>query len=255
MILDKFSLKGKVAVVTGASRGIGKVMSLALAEAGADVVVAARTLPKLEALSEEIRSLNRTCLICQADVTKANDIGRMVEKTIREFGQVDILVNNAGMNIRKMAIDLTEPEWDRILNTNLRSYFFCAQAVAREMAKRKGGKIINMASIRSVVAPPRAPAYTASKGGVSQLTKALAVEWAEYNIRVNAIAPGYTETELTAHFKETEKDLYEKIRQRTALKRWGLPEDLAGTLIYLASDASEYMTGQTLYVDGGYLLT
>jgi len=255
MILDKFSVKGKVAIVTGASRGIGKVMSLTLAEGGADVVVAARTLEKLEALSEQIRLLNRNCLVCETDITEANNIEMMVEKTIHKFGKVDILVNNAGMNIRKRAIDLTEPEWDRILNTNLKSYFFCAQAVAREMAKRNGGKIINIASIRSVIAPPMAPAYTASKGGVSQLTKALAVEWAPLNIRVNAIAPGYTETELTAHFKEKEKDLYEKIRERTALKRWGLPEDFAGTLIYLASDASDYMTGQTLYVDGGYLLT
>ena len=255
MILDKFSLQGKVAIVTGASRGIGKVMSLALAEAGAEVVVAARTLTKLQDLSEKIRSLGRRCVVCRADITEAEDIGRMVKNTIDEFGKVDILLNNAGMNIRKRALDLTVPEWDRILNTNLNAYFFCAQAAAREMTKRNGGNIVNIASIRSVVAPPMAAAYTASKGGVSQLTKALAVEWAEYNIRVNAIAPGYTETELTAHFKEKEKDLYEKIQARTALKRWGLPEDFAGTLIYLASDASEYMTGQTLYVDGGYLLT
>jgi len=255
MILDKFSLKGKVAIVTGASRGIGKAMSLALAESGADVVVVARTLMKLETLSGEIRSLGRKCLVCQADITEARSIERMVKDTVHEFGRVDILVNNAGMNIRKSALDLAEPEWDRILNTNLKAYFFCSQAAAREMAGRGGGRIINIASIRSVIAPPLAPAYTASKGGVSQLTKALAVEWAEYNIRVNALAPGYTETELTAHFKEKERDLYEKIRERTALKRWGLPEDLTGTLIFLASAASEYITGQTLYVDGGYLLT
>jgi len=255
MILDKFSLKGKVAIVTGASRGMGKVMSLALAEAGADVVVAARTLMKLEALSEQIRSLNRNCLVYQIDVTEFDKIELMVKKTIDEFGKVDILVNNAGMNIRKMAIDLSQPEWDKVLNTNLKAYFFCAQAVAREMAKKNGGKIVNIASLRSIIAPPMAPAYTASKGGVSQLTKALAVEWAKYKIRVNAIAPGYIETELTAHFKEKEIDIYESIRDRTALKRWGLPEDIVGILIYLASDASEYMTGQTLYIDGGYLLT
>jgi NAD(P)-dependent dehydrogenase (short-subunit alcohol dehydrogenase family) len=255
MILDKFSVKGKVAIVTGASRGMGKVMSLTLAEAGADVVVAARTLMKLEALSEQIRSLNRNCLVYQIDITEFDNIELMVKKTIDEFGKIDILVNNAGMNIRKTAIDLTQSEWDKVLNTNLKAYFFCAQAVAREMAKRNGGKIINIASLRSIIAPPMAPAYTASKGGVSQLTKALAVEWAKYNIRVNAIAPGYIETELTAHFKEKEIDIYESIRDRTALKRWGLPEDIVGTLIYLASDASEYMTGQTLYIDGGYLLT
>ena len=255
MILDKFSVKGKVAIVTGASRGMGKVMSLTLAEAGADVVVAARTLMKLEALSEQIRSLNRNCLVYQIDITEFDNIELMVKKTIDEFGKIDILVNNAGMNIRKTAIDLTQPEWDKVLNTNLKAYFFCAQAVAREMAKKNGGKIINIASLRSIIAPPMAPAYTASKGGVSQLTKALAVEWAKYNIRVNAIAPGYIETELTAHFKEKEIDIYESIRDRTALKRWGLPEDIVGTLIYLASDASEYMTGQTLYIDGGYLLT
>jgi NAD(P)-dependent dehydrogenase (short-subunit alcohol dehydrogenase family) len=255
MILDKFSLKGKVAIVTGASRGIGKAMSLALAESGAEVVVVARTLLKLEALSDQIHSLGRKCLVCQGDITEAENIERMVKDTVHEFGRIDILVNNAGMNIRKRALDLAEPEWDRILNTNLKAYFFCAQAAAREMAARGGGRIINIASIRSVIAPPLAPAYTASKGGVSQLTKALAVEWAEYNIRVNALAPGYTETELTAHFKEKEKDLYEKIRERTALKRWGWPEDLTGPLIFLASAASEYMTGQTLFVDGGYLLT
>ena len=255
MILDRFSLKDQVAVVTGASRGIGKAMSLAFAEAGADVVAAARTLPKLEALAEQIRSFNRRCLVCQTDTTVAQDIDRLVRKTLEEFGRVDILVNNAGMNVRKLAIDLSEPEWDRILNTNLKAYFFCAQAVARVMAKKNGGKIINISSLRAILAPPMASAYTASKGGVSQLTKALAVEWAGFNIRVNAIAPGYTETELTAHFKEKEKDLYESIRTRTALKRWGRPEDLTGVAIFLASDASAYLTGQTLYVDGGYALT
>jgi len=255
MILDKFSLKGKVAIVTGASRGIGKAMSLALAEAGSDVAVAARTLPKLEDLSEQIRSLNRNCVVCQTDVTRSEDLEKLVQKTLQKLGRIDILLNNAGMNVRKLAIDLSESEWDRVLNTNLKAYFFCAQAVAKEMVKGKGGSIINIASLRSLIAPPMAPAYTASKGGVSQLTKALAVEWARYKIRVNAIAPGYTETELTAHFKEKEKDQYETIRERTALKRWGLPEDLTGLLIYLASDASQYLTGQTIYVDGGYSLT
>lgn len=194
MILDKFSLKGKVAIVTGASRGIGKAMSLALAEAGSDVAVAARTLTKLEDLSEQIRSLNRNCVVCQTDVTRSKDLEKLVQKTLQKLGRIDILVNNAGMNVRKLAIDLSEPEWDRVLNTNLKANFFCAQAVAKEMAKSKGGAIINIASLRSLIAPPMAPAYTASKGGVSLLTKALAVEWARYKIRVNAISPGYTET-------------------------------------------------------------
>jgi NAD(P)-dependent dehydrogenase (short-subunit alcohol dehydrogenase family) len=255
MILDKFSLKGKVAIVTGASRGIGKAMSLALAEAGADVAVAARTLSKLEELQEQIRSLGRNCFVCQADVTRSEDRQHLVGKTAGNLGRVDILVNNAGMNVRKLAIDYSEAEWDRVLDTNLKAYFFCAQAAAKEMAKRNSGAIINISSLRSLIAPPMAPAYTASKGGVSQLTKALAVEWARYGIRVNAISPGYTETELTAHFKEKEKDQYEAIRQRTALKRWAVPEDLTGLLIYLASDASQYVTGQTIYVDGGYALT
>ncbi len=255
MILEKFSLKGKVGLVTGASRGIGAAMSFALAEAGADMVIAARTLGRWEEEREKIVSLGRKCLVCQTDITKTEDIHKMVTTAIREFGGVDILVNNAGMNIRKKALDLSEAEWDTILNTNLKAYFLCSQVVAREMSQRNGGTIINIASLRSKIAPPMAPAYTASKGGVSQLTKALAVEWAEYNIRVNAMAPGWTETELTAHYKEKEREIYESIRDRTALKRWAVPEDLLGTLIYLASDASEYVTGQTLYVDGGYLLT
>jgi NAD(P)-dependent dehydrogenase (short-subunit alcohol dehydrogenase family) len=255
MILEKFSLKGRVAVVTGASRGIGKAMSLALAEAGADVAVAARTLLKLEDLSEKIRSLGRNCLVCQTDITRSEEVANLVQKTLQKLGKIDILVNNAGMNVRKLAIDLSEPEWDRILDTNLKAYFFCSQTVAKEMAKSKRGAIINIASVRSLIAPPMASAYTASKGGVSQLTKALAVEWARHGIRVNAIAPGYTDTELTAHFKEKETDQYEAIRERTALKRWAVPEDLTGLLIYLASDASEYVTGQTIYVDGGYSLT
>ncbi len=255
MILEKFSLKGKVAIVTGASRGIGRAMCLALAEAGADVAAAARTVPRLESLSGEIRSLGRKCAVCPTDVTRPEDIAGLIRKTLQELGRIDILLNNAGMNIRKPAIDLAEAEWDRVLDTNLKAYFFCSQAAAKEMAKGGGGAIVNIASLRSLIAPPLAPAYTASKGGVSQLTKALAVEWARYGIRVNAIAPGYTETELTAHFKEKEKDLYETIRGRTALKRWALPEDLAGLMIFLASEASAYVTGQTIYVDGGYALT
>lgn len=255
MILNKFSLNGKTAIVTGASRGIGKVMALALAESGADVVIASRNLEKLKLLSDEIHSLNRKCLVCRLDVKNLDSIEAMAKETIDAFGSIDILVNNAGTNIRKMAIDLTESDWNEILDTNLKGYFFCSKIVAREMAKRRRGKIINISSLRSVIAPPNASAYTASKGGVSQLTKALAVEWSEYNIHVNAIAPGYTETDLTAHFKEKERDLYEAIRERTPLKRWGRPEDLSGALIYLSSDASDFMTGQTLYIDGGYLLT
>jgi NAD(P)-dependent dehydrogenase (short-subunit alcohol dehydrogenase family) len=164
MILEKFSLKGRAAVVTGASRGIGKAMSLALAEAGADVAVAARTLLKLEDVCEKIHSLGRNCVACQTDVTRSEDIANLVQKTLHKLGKIDILVNNAGMNVRKLAIDLSEPEWDRILDTNLKAYFFCSQAVAKEMAKSKRGTIINIASVRSLIAPPMASAYTASKG-------------------------------------------------------------------------------------------
>lgn len=255
MILNKFSLNGKTAIVTGASGGIGKVMALALAESGADIVIAARNLEKLNLLRDQICSLNRKCLVCRLDVKNLDSIEMMAKDTINAFDKIDILVNNAGINIRKMAIDLTENEWDEILDTNLKGYFFCAKIVAREMAKHRKGKIVNISSLRSVIAPPKASAYTASKGGVTQLTKALAVEWSEFNIRVNAIAPGYMETDLTAHFKQNQKDLYESIRERTPLKRWGRPEDLVGALIYLSSDASDFMTGQTLYVDGGYMLT
>lgn len=252
MILDEMSLTGKTAIVTGASRGLGKAMALGLAEAGADVVLVSRGMPELRAAAQEIGRLGRSALPISADVSNLKDVGAMVERVVSEFGRIDILVNNAGTTVRMPSESFTEEAWDKVIDVNLKGAFFCAQAVGKVMINQSSGKIINIASLLSVIGVPTAVAYAASKGGISQLTKTLAVEWAKYNINVNAIGPGYFRTDLTKPLQE-DKDRSAQILSRIPMRRWGDPDDLKGVVVFLASEASDYITGQTIYVDGGWL--
>jgi 2-deoxy-D-gluconate 3-dehydrogenase len=251
-VLDDFRLDGKVSVVTGASRGLGRAMAEALAEAGSHLVLAARTVGGLETLAQKIQALGVKAMALPVHVENETDLDELVEHTLREFGRIDVLVNNAGTIARHAAQDFPLRDWDRILAVNLRSVFLLCQKVARVMRRQGGGKIINTASLLSEIGVPTIPAYAASKGGIRQLTKALAVEWAQYNINVNAIGPGYFRTELTEKLYRDPKR-YQQITGRLAIKRWGKPDDLKGAVVFLASSASNYVTGQVLYVDGGYL--
>ena len=247
----EFDLTGKVAIVTGASRGLGYQFSLALAKYGADLVVCSRTLSDLDELADEINDLGRNALKLQMDVTSLMDANNMVETVIDRYGYIDILVNNAGMNIPQWAEEVTESNWDLVVNTNLKGLFFCAQAVGRKMIKQNKGKIINISSDAGSVGLIKRAAYCASKGGVNQITKVLAIEWAKYNINVNAIAPAFIETPFTEPmFSDPEFHRY--VIDNTPLGRVGKTSDVIGALIYLASQASDYVTGHTLLVDGGW---
>lgn len=245
-----FDLTGKVAFVTGASSGIGRASALALASQGAKVVVTARRLEKLEALVAEIRTRGKEGLAIQMDVTKKADIEAAVAKTVTTFGKIDILLNNAGALDYSPFLDMTEESWDKIIDTNLKGYFLVAQSVAREMAKNKYGRIINIASIASGgigIGFGQLAHYCASKGGVIGLTEAMAAELGQYNILVNAIGPGGIETEMTKGVDMS------SFNARLSVKRIGKPEEIAAAVVYLASDESSYTTGATLYVDGGWL--
>lgn len=251
MILDKFRLDGKVAIVTGASTGLGQGMAIALAEAGADIV-GVDYVPCTET-KQKIESIGRRFLEIQANLMTIEPINMIIEKTIQEFGKLDILVNNAGIIRRCDAIDFTEKDWDDVLAINLKTVFFFCQAAARQFIKQgTGGKIINIASMLSFQGGIRVPSYTASKSGVAGITRALANEWAKYNINVNAIAPGYMATDNTKPLREDPVRSAE-ILSRIPAGRWGTPEDLQGAVVFLASAASDYVNGCILNVDGGWL--
>ena len=246
-----FDLTGKVAIVTGATRGLGKAMAIALAEAGCNVVGIGQS--SLDSTKEEIEKIGKKFLGINADLSKLDRIDEIVEKTINEFGRVDILVNNAGIIRREDAINYKETDWDDIMNVNLKTAFFLSQRVAKEFVKQnEGGKIINIASMLSFQGGIRVPAYTASKSGIMGITKALANEWAKYNININAIAPGYMATDNTKALRDDDSRS-EEILSRIPADRWGTPEDLMGSVVFLASDASSYINGHTLAVDGGWL--
>jgi 2-deoxy-D-gluconate 3-dehydrogenase len=247
----EFDLSGKVAIVSGAGRGMGSHFAMSLARYGADIVLCSRTRSELEKVAAEIRELGRRVLIQQMDVLKNSEIQAMVEAAVKEFGKIDILVNNAGLNVPQWAEEVTEEAWDRVMNTNLKGLFFVAQAVGRVMIKQKRGKIINISSQSGSVGLIMRAAYCASKGGVNLLTKVLAVEWAKHNVLVNAIAPTFVETPLTKPMLAKE-DFRIYVLGNIPLGRVGKPEDVIGAVIYLASEASNMVTGHVLLVDGGW---
>lgn len=250
-IENLFNLNGKVAIVTGTSRGLGKAMAIALAKAGANIVGVG--VSDMSETKEEIKKVGRQFLEIKADLTNTKSVDKIVSETVKKFGGIDILVNNSGTIRREDAINYKEKDWDDILNLNLKTLFFLSQKVAKQFMKQEtGGKIINIASMLSFQGGIKVPAYTASKSGVMGLTKALANEWAKYNINVNAIAPGYMATDNTKQIREDEKRSQE-ILDRIPSGRWGTPEDLAGAVVFLASKASDYVNGHTLAVDGGWL--
>lgn len=250
MGIEIFGLEGKVALVTGASRGLGKTMALALAEAGADVVVVSRSPADLELTAAEIRGRGRRALVVKTDVTRAGEVEGLAARALEEFGHIDILINNSGISGEKEFLKLSEGEWDEVLDINLKGVFLCTQVVGRHMVERRRGKVINMASAAALVGVSHLAAYCASKGGVLQLTRALALEWAKYNIQVNAICPGYIATPLNEAFAATEAG-QQFIRRAVPMRRMGRPDDLAGIAIYLASEASNYVTGAAFVLDGG----
>jgi 2-deoxy-D-gluconate 3-dehydrogenase len=245
-----FDLTGQIAVVTGASTGLGKAMTLALASAGADVVVVDHS--SKEEVAQEVQKIGRRAISIAADLTQMDSIEKIESAAIAEFGKIDILVNNAGTIRRTPAIDCSEKDWDDVMSLNAKSVFFLAQAVARDMMKRKYGKIINIASLLSFQGGILVPSYAASKGAVAQVTKAMANEWAQHGICVNAIAPGYVATNNTKALLE-DAVRAKAIVDRIPAGRWGVPEDLAGAVVFLASSASDYVNGHILVVDGGWL--
>ena len=248
---SEFDLSGKVAIVTGAGRGLGYHIALILAKYGADLVICSRTVSEMEKTKEEVEKFGRRVLVQKMDVNQIPEIHAMVEASQKSFGHLDILVNNAGVNIPQWAIDVTEEAWDKILDTNLKGLFFCAQAVGKVMIQQKRGKIINISSQTGTVAIRQRAAYCASKGGVNQVTKLLAIEWAKHNINVNAIAPTFLETPFTKPMFEKE-GFREFVLGNIPLGRIGKPEDVLGAVIYLASEASNLVTGHVLLVDGGW---
>jgi gluconate 5-dehydrogenase len=245
-----FDLTGKVAIVTGTSRGLGQYLGRALARAGADLVITSRDPDTLKAFQNEIESLGRKALPLSLDVREYDSIQVMVNAALAHHGKIDILVNNAGCNVRKPALDVTWEDWNLILNTNLRGTFFVSQAVARHMVSRKYGRIINIGSVTSVAGYAGLGPYGASRGGVKQLTMSLADDWGSHGITVNCLAPGWFKTAQNAVMYEN-KEWVEYLCDRIPLKRPGQPQDLDGAVVFLASDASAYVTGQTLLVDGG----
>jgi len=252
MILDKFKLNGKVAIVTGAGRGLGQGIAMGLAEAGADVALVVSTTTNNET-AQKIKALGRRSCQIKADLLQKDSVARIVETTVKELGGVDILVNNAGIIRRAPLLEFSEQDWDEVIQINQKSLFFLGQAAAKQMVKQgRGGKIINIASLLSFQGGIRVPSYTASKSAVMGLTRIMANELAAQRINVNGIAPGYMETDNTAALRADPKRNAE-ILARIPAGRWGSAEDLKGAAVFLASAASDYMHGYTIAVDGGWL--
>jgi len=245
-------LKNKVAIVTGSRRGIGKEIALALAKAGANVVVSDINLDDCNKVVEEIKAIGKKGLAVKADVSNPEDVSQMINLTTEKFGKVDILVNNAGIYMQKSLTDLTEQDFDRVLDINLKGVFLCSKAAVPEMIKQDKGKIINITSIAGQVGFANSSAYCASKGAVINMTRELALELAQYKINVNAIGPGVIETDMTKELLK-DKATRETLLANIPLSRIGKPEDIANAALFLASDNSDYITGITLFVDGGWI--
>jgi len=247
-----FNLKGKVAIVTGGNGGIGLGMARGLAGAGARVVVAARNQTKSDAAVRELAKLGGEPLSIPVDVADEASVNALVRSTLDRCGRLDILVNNAGTNIRKQPQDYTLADWHRVLDTNLTSAMLCSRAAYAPMKAAGRGKIINIGSMMSIFGASFAPAYSASKGGIVQLTKALSSAWAKDNIQVNAVLPGWIDTELTQNARREVTGLHDSVLRRTPAGRWGTIEDMAGIAVFLGSPASDFVTGAAIPVDGGY---
>ena len=252
MGVASFPLPGKVAIVTGGRRGIGKAIALALAEAGADIAICDRVIEdgELQAVAEEVKQLGQRSLAVQADITQKADVDNLVQRVTDEFGVIDILVNNAAMNIRAPLLELREDGWDRVIDTDLKGYYLCSQAVGKIMVAQKRGNIINIASTVGIKAAPEMGAYCIAKAGVVMLTRVLGLELAQYNIRVNAIAPYMVKTKFSQPLWSAPETL-KQLESEIPLGRLAEPGDIIGSVLFLASDASGYITGHTIIVDGG----
>lgn len=252
--MQKINLQGKVALVTGGSAGIGFSIAEAYCNSGCSVAITARREDALRDAEAKLKEAYPDVEVFSvvADASKVSDIRNMVSKVIERFGKIDILVNNAGTNVLNYALDVTEEEWDRVMNLNQKGLFFCCQEVGKHMVKQGSGKIINIASQMGLVGLYKRAAYCTSKGGVVQLTKVLGIEWAPYNIQVNSIAPTFVETPLTKPIL-ADKEFYEDVIRRIPMGKVAQPEDVAGAALYLASDMSNFVTGHTLPVDGGWV--
>jgi NAD(P)-dependent dehydrogenase (short-subunit alcohol dehydrogenase family) len=251
MGIEMFKLDGKVAIVTGGSRGLGKAIALGLADAGADVVVASRTQSDLDAVAEEIRAKGRKSLALATDMLDRASIENLASKTIEAFGKIDVLVNNAGQGLNFPFLRLSEEQWDQIINVNLKGCFLCTQVVGQHMFKARAGRVINMSSAMGNYPLPYLVPYAASKGAINSMTKCLAQEWATRGVTVNAIAPSYFATDINKQAMEDEA-ITKLIMSRTPVNRWGQVEELIGLVVYLASDASSFMTGAIIPLDGGW---
>jgi gluconate 5-dehydrogenase len=247
-----FDLTDKKAIVTGGGRGLGRAIAIGLAQFGADVALVARTKSELEKTASHVEAVGRRARIYPADVSKKGDIERIVKDVVAQWGRIDILINNAGVDAASPALAYKEEDWDFVLDVNLKGYFLFAQAVAPYMINQGGGVIVNNSSICGDVAIKNIVAYNASKGGVNMLTRTLAVEWAQYNIRVNAFSPAYMEAYMPGAASEHDEAKERSIRELTPLGRRGRAEELVGPVVFLASDASSYVTGAILMVDGGW---
>lgn len=250
--METFSLRGKVAIVTGATRGLGYAMAKALAKAGADLVVVSRKMNDCEMVAKEIETMGKSALPVTADLRNVSSINTLVEKSINKYHKIDILINNAGAAVTKPPEEIEESEWDFVMDLNLKGAFFMAQKVGKQMIKQRSGKIINIASVFGLVGDGNIISYCASKGGLLQMTRSMALAWARYNILVNAIAPGYIETDINKEVLKQEK-VYNYLMRNIPVRRLGTVNDLIGTVVYMSSSATDYMTGQTVVIDGGWL--
>jgi 2-dehydro-3-deoxy-D-gluconate 5-dehydrogenase len=250
--MNLFNLSGRVAIVTGGNGGIGLGMATGLAQAGAAVVVAGRQAKKNAAAVKTLEGLGAKAVAAEVDVNDEKSVRALADTAVQQFGRLDILVNNAGISIRKQPEAYALAEWQQVIDTNLTAAFVCSQAAYPHMVKAGGGKIINIGSMLSIFGTAYAAPYAASKGGIVQMTKALASAWAKDNIQANAILPGWIDTDLTRTARQQVEGLHDRVVARTPAGRWGSPEDFAGTAVFLASSASDFVTGAALVVDGGY---